>query len=362
MGVICGEEGFPGQPAAPSHPYPDNPKGDQSMSVPKDKLLWMYQTSVVIREFEDRMAEAYMEGKTPVFDIAAGPVPGEMHLAAGQEPVAVGVCAHLRQDDSVAGTHRPHHFAIAKGVDLKPMCAEIFGKATGLGQGKGGHMHLFDPVTHFGCGGIIAAGLPHAVGAALAFKKRHQDRVAVAFFGEGAANQGAFHEALNLAALWKLPVVFVCEDNTWAISVPKQASTAVMTNADRAAAYGIPGVYVGENDALAVFEAAGDAVDRARRGDGPSLLEVKTDRLYGHFQGDPELYRPKDEVPRLKANDPIQRLRRHLLETGTAAEAEVTRMEQEARRQVADAFAFARSSPYPAPEAALEHVFVRKEA
>lgn len=331
------------------------------MSVPREKLLWMYETSVVIREFEDRMAEAYMEGKTPNFDIAAGPVPGEMHLAAGQEPVAVGVCAHLRTEDAVAGTHRPHHFAIAKGVNLGAMCAEIFGKETGLGHGKGGHMHLFDPQTHFGCGGIIGAGMPHAVGAGLAFRKQGKDTVAVAFFGEGAANQGAFHEALNLAALWKLPVVFVCEDNKWAISVSKQSSTAVATNADRAAAYGIPGVYVGENDALAVYEAAGEAVGRARRGEGPSLLEVKTDRLYGHFQGDPELYRPKDEVPRLKANDPIQRLCRYLLENSVASADEVARLEQAARQQVADAFAFARSSPYPNPDAALAHVFALRE-
>lgn len=328
------------------------------MPIAKATLLTMYRDMLIIRQFEEEMAQAYMEGKTPAFNIAAGPVPGEMHLAAGQEPVAVGVCAHLRQEDAVAGTHRPHHFAIAKGMDLRRMCAEIFGKVTGLGRGKGGHMHLFDPVTHFGCGGIIGAGIPHAVGAALAFKKQGRDNVAVAFFGDGAANQGSFHEALNLAALWRLPAVFIVEDNAWAISVPKSKSTAIPTNADRAAAYGIPGAYVGENDAMAVYEAAGEAIARARRGEGPSLLEVKTDRYFGHFQGDPELYRPKDEVPGLKASDPIPRLRSYLLGGGGATAAEVQQVEADARARVADAYAFARESAYPEAAEALRHCFI----
>lgn len=328
------------------------------MNLSKDQLLAMYRQMWTIRHFEDEMAAAYMEGKTPAFDIGSGPVPGEMHLAAGQEPVAVGVCAHLRMDDAVAGTHRPHHFAIAKGVDLKRMTAEIFGRVTGLGRGKGGHMHLFDPEAHFGCSGIIGAGIPQAVGSALAFKKRGEPRVAVSFFGEGAANQGSFHEGLNLAALWKLPVIFVVEDNSYAISVPKQKSTAIATNADRAAAYGIPGVYVGENDALAVYEAAGEAVARARRGEGPTLIEVKTDRYFGHFQGDPELYRPKDEVARLRANDPIGRLRSYMLQTGEFDQPAIAALEAEARERVEEAFAFARESEYPDPAEALLHVFV----
>jgi TPP-dependent pyruvate/acetoin dehydrogenase alpha subunit len=328
------------------------------VGIPKERLLQMYRDMVVIRHYEEIMAQTYMEGKQPVFNIAAGTVPGEMHLAAGQEPVAVGVCAHLRKEDAVAGTHRPHHFAIAKGVDLKRMTAEIFGKVTGLGQGKGGHMHLFDPDVHFGCSGIIAAGIPQAVGAALAFRQQKSDKVAVTFFGEGAANQGAFHEGLNLAALWRLPVIFVVEDNDYAISVPKQKSTAVASNADRAAGYGIPGVYVGENDLLAVYEAAGEAVARARRGEGPTLLEVKTDRLFGHFQGDAELYRPKGEVERLRAKDPIARFRTYLIERELAPETEITDTEQQARQRVAEAFAFARESASPAPEEALKHVFV----
>src|SRR5581483_4964210 len=190
-----------------------------------DVLLGLHRQMVRIRLFEETLVQVYMEGKTPAFDIAAGPVPGEMHLAAGQEPVAAGVCAHLRPSDAVTATHRPHHIALAHGVDMRKMAAEIFGKSTGLGGGKGGHMHLFDPSTNFGCSGIIGEGIPTAVGFALAFKRQGRDDVAVAVFGEGAANQGSFHESLNLAALWHLPAVFVCEDNTWAISVPKDHST-----------------------------------------------------------------------------------------------------------------------------------------
>jgi len=179
-----------------------------------DKLLWMYETMLLIRRYEETMAEVYLEGKLPpriqqglAFDIASGPVPGEMHLAAGQEPVAVGVCAHLTDADTVVGTHRPHHIAIAKGVPLDRMTAEIFGKQTGLGRGKGGHMHLFDPGRGFSCSGIVARVCPRPAGAALAAKMLVSQDVAVAFFGEGAANQGTFHESLNLAALWHLPAI-----------------------------------------------------------------------------------------------------------------------------------------------------------
>lgn len=327
------------------------------MNLAKDKLLDMYRTMWVIRLFEEALAQIYMEGKSPAFDIGSGPVPGEMHLAAGQEPVAVGTCAHLRAEDTVVGTHRPHHFAIAKGVDLKKMAAEIFGKETGLGHGKGGHMHLFDPAHKFSCSGIIGASFPPACGAALAAKQMKKDWVAVAFAGEGAANQGSFHESLNLAALWKLPVIFIIEDNAWAISVAKGKSTSIVDNSQRAAAYGVPGVRVGENDTLAVYEVAGAAIDRARRGEGPSLLEVKTDRYFGHFQGDPELYRPNDEVPGLKAKDPISRLKEQIVAQGASA-AECDAAQQSAAKSVAEAIDFARQSAYPNAADALKHVFV----
>jgi len=326
------------------------------MTPNKSQLLWMYEAMAKARYYEDTMAAAYMEGKSPKFDIGAGPVPGEMHLAAGQEPCAAGVCAHLRPEDAVTATHRPHHIAIAKGVDLKKMTAEIFGKKTGLSGGRGGHMHLFDPKVNFACSGIIAEGIGPATGAALAAKMRGTDAVAVSFLGEGAANQGAFHEALNLAAEWKLPVLFVIEDNHWAISVPKDKSTAIAKNSVRATAYGIDGVYVADNDPIAIFDKAGEAIKKARAGGGPTLMEIETYRYYGHFQGDPEVYRPKGEVAALKAKDPIERLRKVMTGNGvTAAEADAALAK--AKAEVDAAFAFARSSAYPAPEEALQHVF-----
>lgn len=329
------------------------------------QLHWMYETMVKIRHYEETMAKVYLEGKLPphiqkglAFDIGSGPVPGEMHLAAGQEPVAVGVCAHLTDNDTVVGTHRPHHFAIAKGVPLDKMTAEMFGKVTGLGHGKGGHMHLFDPAHKFSCSGIIGASLPPACGAALAAKKRGKDWVAVAFFGDGAANQGSFHESLNLAALWKLPVIFVCEDNKYAISVEKSESTSVAWNAERAASYGMPGVLVERNDALEVFQAAGAAIARARNGDGPSLIEVKTDRYFGHFQGDAEVYRPKGETDELRKSDPIKTFANYLRTHNLLDDATEQQLSSRAKQAVSEAFEFARTSPYPAPEEALLHVFV----
>lgn len=326
--------------------------------MPDDAVLReMHRQMVRSRIFEETLVEVYMEGKTPAFDIAAGPVPGEMHLSAGQEPVAAGVCAHLRPTDAVTATHRPHHQALAHGVDMKRMAAEIFGREGGLGHGKGGHMHLFSAEPAFGCSGIVAEGIPTAVGHALAFKKQGRDDIAVAFFGEGAANQGAFHEGLNLAALWDLGCVFVCEDNAWAISVPKEAATAIPNNSDRAAAYGIPGVLVADNDPVAVYEAAGEAVARARRGGGPSLIEVKTDRLLGHFQGDAELYRPEEIVAELKARDAITAYETRLSESGVMSEQQIADQWEACRAEVAEAIEFARSSPEPAPESALTGVF-----
>jgi acetoin:2,6-dichlorophenolindophenol oxidoreductase subunit alpha len=334
------------------------------MAPTPEQLKWMYETMILIREYEETMANVYLEGKLPpniqkglAFDIGSGPVPGEMHLAAGQEPVAVGVCAHLRKEDTVVGTHRPHHFAIAKGVPLDRMTAEMFGKATGLGRGKGGHMHLFDVEHKFSCSGIVGASLPPACGAALAAKKMGKDWVAVSFFGEGAANQGTFHESLNLAALWNLPVLFVCEDNKYAISVEKTDSTAIRSDADRAAAYGIPGIAVTTNDALEVFEASGEAIARARKGGGPTLIEVKTDRYMGHFQGDAEVYRPKNEVGELRKDDPIPRLAKHLRARGLLDDAADAAIRDKVHQRVQQAYDFARQSPYPDPGEALQHVF-----
>ena len=315
----------------------------------------LYRVMVLSRTFEEAMLREYHADKKPAFDIGAGLIPGEMHLSAGQEPVAAGVCAHLRSSDAVTATHRPHHLAIAHGVDLDRMAAEIFGRETGLGRGRGGHMHLFDPAVHFSCSGIIAEGLPPALGQAFAFKGRGTDAIAVAVTGEGAANQGAFHESLNLAALWQLPVVFVVEDNDWAISVPRDASTAIASNAARAAAYGIPGQRIEDNDVEAIYTAAGDAVARARAGEGPTLLEVHTLRLWGHFEGDPQAYRP--ELAEVGGLDPIPAYEARLTEAGVLDSAAIKAIREEASDRVEKAIEFAKSSPIPAPETAREYVF-----
>ena len=327
------------------------------MDIPKEHLVDMYETMVKIRRFEERIRELYFADKLPAFDIAAGLIPGEMHLAAGQEPVAVGMRPHLKAGDAITATHRPHHLAIAQGVDLNKMAAEIFGRETGLGRGKGGHMHLYSVEPNFGCSGIIGEGIPVAVGAAMAFRHRKTDNVALSYFGEGAANQGAFHESLNLAALWNLPVVFVCEDNAYAISVPKTASTAIPDNSDRASAYGIPGVLVATNDPVAVYEVMGEAIARARRGDGPSLIEIKTDRLWGHFEGDADAYRSDDFKTDMNERDPLATFGKRLIDEAILNEADIASIQDAMYAEVEAALDFAMSSPYPAPESALEDVF-----
>jgi pyruvate dehydrogenase E1 component alpha subunit len=315
----------------------------------------LFGTMVQIRAFEEAILGDYHADKKPAWDIGAGLIPGEMHLSAGQEPVAAGVCAHLDNRDAVTATHRPHHFAIAHGMDLNKLAAEIYGRETGLGRGRGGHMHLFDPDTHFSCSGIIAEGYPPALGQALAFKRQGAGAIAVAVTGEGAANQGAFHESLNLAALWNLPVVFVVEDNDWAISVPRSASTSVLSNADRAAAYGIPGIRVEDNSVEGVYDAAGEAVQRARSGGGPTLIEVHTLRLWGHFEGDAQAYRP--ELAEVPGRDPIPTYEQQLIADAVLDEAKVEELRDEAKQRVQAALEFAKSSPTPDPSTATHYVF-----
>ncbi len=317
--------------------------------------LDLYTVMVLSRTFEEAILRDYHADKKPAFDIGAGLIPGEMHLSAGQEPVAAGVCAHLHPGDAVTATHRPHHIAIAHGIDLDAMAAEIFGRATGLGRGRGGHMHLFDPRSHFSCSGIVAEGLPPALGQAFAFQRRGGGEVAVAFTGEGAANQGAFHESLNLAALWRLPVIFVIEDNEWAISVSRETSTAIPSNADRAAAYEIPGHRIDDNDVEAVYTTAGDAVARARAGEGPTLIEVHTVRLWGHFEGDAQGYRP--DLADVGGRDPITAYEQRLAEAGILDADAISRVRGDAAARVQRAVDFATSSPPPAPETALDYVF-----
>ncbi len=314
----------------------------------QEKLLKMYSQMVLIRQFEARIEGIY--GK--------GAIPGEMHLSIGQEAIAVGVCTNLRADDAATSTHRAHNHLIAKGVDLKKMAAELFGRETGLCKGKGGHMHLFDPSIKFGCGGIVGAGMPLAVGSGLAFKRKGLDSVSVVFFGEGAANQGTFHESLNLAALWKLPVIFVCEDNHYGISVTKEMSTAVKSNADRALSYGIPGISADGNDVVEVYNVAEAAVARARKGEGPSLIELQTYRLKGHFEGDPEVYKPKAEQEEALQHEPIVRLEKILLAEYGVSQEELTEIKEARQVEIEEAIKFAESSPWPKPEEALEDVFV----
>lgn len=333
--------------------------GGAPAELTAEQRLALYEQMVLIRTYELAIQREYHADKGPGFDIGKGLIPGEMHLAAGQEPVAAGVCAHLTADDAVTATHRPHHFAIAHGVDLEAMTAEIYGRENGLGKGRGGHMHLFDPAVHFSCSGIIAEGYPPALGQAFAFQRRGTDAIAVAVTGEGAANQGAFHESLNLAALWKLPVVFVVEDNAWGISVHRSASTAVPSNADRAAGYGIPGVRVEDNDVEAVHAAAATMVQRARDGGGPSLLEVATLRMMGHFEGDAQGYRP--ELGDVAAHDPIPRYQELLEQAGVLTEADVQRIASAAHDRVEAVLRHAQESPLPDPAEATHYAFARKE-
>nr|WP_092900583.1 thiamine pyrophosphate-dependent dehydrogenase E1 component subunit alpha [Halostagnicola kamekurae] len=321
----------------------------------------MYTDMVTARYYEERLQEEYLEGKQPAFDISAGPIPGELHLAAGHEASAAGVCQHLRDDDTVTAPHRPHHIAIAKGVDLNRMTAEIFGRETGLSEGKGGHMHLFDPEVNFACSGIIAQGCPPAVGAGLAAKKRNEDSVAVAFLGEGAVSQGGFLESLNLAAVQNLPVVFVIEDNDWAISMPKDRVTDLEDASQRAGGFDMPGMRVDSDDATAVYDAAKEAVGRARDGNGPTLLEVQVHRRMGHFMGDPESYRPDEDAEAAKQRDSIERLASELRAAGVEDDA-LEELRENARDRVDDAIEWAKEQPLPDPEDAYSDVFVGSES
>jgi acetoin:2,6-dichlorophenolindophenol oxidoreductase subunit alpha len=322
------------------------------------RMLWMYSRMVISRRYEEAILGVYLEDKLPPFNMANGPIPGEMHLSNGQEPCAVGVCTWLTGDDVVTAGHRPHHIAIAKGVNLNRMTAEIFGKKSGLGGGRGGHMHLFDPAVNFACSGIVGEGIAPAVGAAYARRYTKQPGIAVSFMGDGAANQGMFHEALNLAAIWRAPVVFIIEDNAYGISVPKSAVTSVTDNSLRAAAYGMPGVRVTGNDPIAIALAAKIAIDRARADEGPTLIELETTRLAGHFVGDQQQYLRDGELEQFVANDPIPKFKASLLSQYHVDASQIESIEAEAQRMVDEAIAFARSAEDPAPEDSFTKVFV----
>ena len=317
------------------------------------KLLDMYRQMLTIRFFEETVFELYGQNL----------VPGTIHLYAGEEAAAVGVCANLRKDDYVTSTHRGHGHCIAKGARLDKTMAEILGRKTGYCKGKGGSMHIADfSVGMLGATAVVGAGIPIATGAGLSIKLRGTDQIAICFFGDGASNQGTFHEGINLAAIWHLPVVFVCENNLYAMGTRQTRVMLIDNIADRAAGYGIPGVVVDGNDVLAVYEAARVAVERARQGGGPTLMECKTYRLRGHSRFDPAAYRPKDEVNEWLKKDAIARFQAKLLEMGIITEAEVQRTVEKARNDVEEATKFALESPFPEPAEALEDVYAAKES
>jgi TPP-dependent pyruvate/acetoin dehydrogenase alpha subunit len=311
------------------------------MRLSRERLLEAYRILRTIRTFEQTLNELSQAGK----------VPGFLHLYAGEEAVAAGVCLHLGERDVIGSTHRGHGHSIAKGVDLNGMMAEIFGRRTGVCGGKGGSMHIADTEKGMlGANGIVGGGIPLATGAALSAKVRRTGGVAVAFFGDGAANQGTFHESLNLAAILRLPVVYVLENNGYGEATPVEYHVAVQDLAVRAAGYGIPGVVVDGMDFFDVYEKAGEAIARARRGEGPTLLECKTYRYFGHYVGDPLTYRPREEAERVRAErDPLERFERRVVSEGWLAMEDLRSVDRQVEEALAAAIRFAESSPYPDP-------------
>lgn len=319
------------------------------MSLTKDQLLDAYATMKKIRLFEDKVAEVFM----------AGEIPGFVHLYAGQEAMATGVIAHLTDRDYITSHHRGHGHCIAKGVDVKHMMAELYGKAPGLCKGKGGSMHVADvDKGMLGANGIVGAGGPLACGSGLMAKTLGIDKVTVCFFGDGAAEQGTMHEAMNLACCWSLPVVFVCENNGFAESTPSSYHCAAKNISDRAAAYDMPGVTVDGTDFFAVYEAAGEAIARALRGEGPSLLELRGFRYYGHFLGDAMKYVTDEDRARNRSWDPIETFKKRVLERGLVSEQEIAEIDARAAATIEEALKFARESPWPDAKEVLTDVYV----
>ncbi|MEN1760543.1 thiamine pyrophosphate-dependent dehydrogenase E1 component subunit alpha [Anoxynatronum sibiricum] len=294
---------------------------------------------VRIRRFEESISEFSQKGE----------IPGFVHLYIGEEAIATGVCANLTKKDYIQSTHRGHGHTIAKGAQVDRMMAELFGKKTGYCKGKGGSMHIADfSVGMLGANGIVGGGYNMAVGAGLAETLKGTNNISVVFFGDGASNRGTFHEAMNMAAVWKLPVIFVCENNEWASTTALHEQTSVQDIAVRAVAYGIPGCTVDGNDIFAVYEAAQEAVERARRGEGPTLLEAKTLRIDGHFVGDPQVYRSReDTMNRFKANDPITRFEEKAVQDQLLTEAELKAIRDEVEQEIQEAITFALESPFP---------------
>lgn len=321
----------------------------QTIPLSDEAALSLYRELLIIRKTEEQLARSY----------AAGLVHGACHTYVGEEAVAVGVCAHLRPDDAVFSTHRGHGHALAKGVPPSELIAELFGRETGCSKGRGGSMHLFSPeVGMMGTSGIVGPCILQATGAGYSFKLLKTDRVGVAFFGDGAVNNGAFHEGINLASIWDLPVIFVCENNLYATEVPFAYSSGNPDVGNRGPAYGLPSVIVDGNDVRAVYDAAGEAVARARSGGGPTLIECKTYRTRAHAEGMRDAgYRTQEEVDSWKARDPVLMHRQWILDEEVAGEAQVIAIEAEVQSIVEAAAEFAKNSPWPDGATAIEHVF-----
>jgi len=323
-------------------------------ALPRERLLWLYERMSLIREFEERLKWLVETG------VPTGPV----HYYTGQEAVAVGVCAALEPTDWIASTHRGHGHCIAKGADVRRMMAELYGKVTGTNRAKGGSMHITDvSIGMLGVNPIVGMGVTHAVGAALSARVRRTTQAAVAFFGDGAASQGAVHEAMNLAAVWHLPVLFICENNGYADATPAEYAIPIPNIADRAAGYNMPGVVVDGQDVVAVWGAAAEAVRRARAGEGPSLIECKTYRYYGHHQGDDALrYRTAEEEQAARGRDCIATFREWVTTTGALTAAELDAMDVDNRVLLDGAVQFAEQSPLPEAGELYTNVYVTSGA
>lgn len=318
------------------------------LKLEKNFLLDMYRKVLELRLFEEKVYELFGQNL----------IPGTIHLYLGEEASAVGICSALRQDDYIQSTHRGHGHCIAKGADLGKMMAEIMGKGTGYCKGKGGSMHVTDfDKGILGATGVVGSGLPLAVGAGLSAKMKGTDQVVAVFFGEGASNQGTFHESLNLASVWKLPVLFVCENNLYAMGTRQSIAMVLENVADRASAYGMPGVIVDGNDVVDVYRVASEAVRRARKGEGPTLIETKTYRLKGHSRFDPATYRPKEEVEEWIKRDAVKRMRDRLLDERVAKEDELKKIEDQVKLKVEEASKFAKESPQPEPTCVCDDVY-----
>lgn len=309
-----------------------------------------YKTMIKIRTFEKNIERLSLEGE----------IPGFVHLYIGEEAIATGVCANLTEKDYIESTHRGHGHTIAKGADINRMMAEIFGRETGFCKGKGGSMHIADfSIGMLGANGVVGGGYNLAVGAALAIKYQGRKDVSVVFFGDGASNRGTFHEAANFASIFKLPVIFVCENNQWASTTPYRTTTSVENIADRAVGYNMPGVIVDGNDVFKVYKVAQEAIERARQGGGPTLIEAKTYRIKGHFVGDPEKYRTKEEVKeQFEKNDPIKNFKKEALDKGLMTREEMDEINEKTQQSLVEAIKFAKDSPFPDPSELYEDLYV----